>query len=167
MQVKIKKMRNKRIVSAITLKQPWATLVVKGIKDIENRTWKCPEKYIGERILIHAAAKGWRWIEVINYLSANAKAVLNSFGYDAIWLKQLPTCSIIGSVKIVDCVINHPSIWAEKTDMLKLGKLTIEQQKPVYNWVLAEPIEFEKPIPAKGKLSFWQFDTSEIAECLI
>lgn len=47
--------------------------------------------------------------------------------------------AIIGSVMIVDCVVNHPSVWAEKG---------------VYNWVLSNAVLFSEPIPAKGKLSF-------------
>lgn len=44
-------------MKAITIKQPWASLIVHGIKDIENRTWACPWKYIGHRVLIHASGK--------------------------------------------------------------------------------------------------------------
>lgn len=63
------------------------------------------------------------------------------------------TGCIIGSVEIVDCVQNHPSIWAEKG---------------VYNWVLANPVLFNKPIEnVKGKLSFWDFDLKEEAIKLI
>ena len=40
-------------MKAITIKQPWASLIVHGFKNIENRTWACPEKYIGHRVLIH------------------------------------------------------------------------------------------------------------------
>lgn len=152
-------------MKAITVKQPWATLIVKGIKNIENRTWKCPDKYIGERILIHAAAKGWMWIDVLNYLSIGANSVLRTLGYDADWLNQLPTGKIIGSVEIVDCVVNHPSIWAEKSPLCGMGwengipsYLIGKDTNVVYNWVLANPIEFETPIPSKGKLSFWDFD---------
>ena len=43
-------------MKAISIKQPWASLIAHGIKDVENRTWKCPEKYIGQRVLIHASA---------------------------------------------------------------------------------------------------------------
>lgn len=50
--------------------------------------------------------------------------------------------AIIGSVKIVDCVQDHPSVWAERG---------------VFNWVLSDPILFDVPIPAKGKLSFWNY----------
>lgn len=54
--------------------------------------------------------------------------------------------AIIGSVEIIDCVINHPSIWAEKG---------------VYNWLLANPILFKEPIEnVRGKLSFWDYEFS-------
>lgn len=32
-------------MKAISIKQPWASLIAHGIKDIENRTWRCPKKY--------------------------------------------------------------------------------------------------------------------------
>ena len=44
-------------MKAITIKQPWASLIVHGIKDIENRTWPCTKKYLGQRVLIHASGK--------------------------------------------------------------------------------------------------------------
>ena len=36
-------------MKAITIKQPWASLIVHGIKDIENRSWACPWHYIGKK----------------------------------------------------------------------------------------------------------------------
>ena len=47
--------KNNKKMKAISIKQPWASLIAHGIKDIENRTWKCPQKYIGQKILIHAS----------------------------------------------------------------------------------------------------------------
>ena len=38
---------------AISIRQPWASLILKCGKDIENRSW--PTKFRG-RILVHAAA---------------------------------------------------------------------------------------------------------------
>lgn len=75
---------------------------------------------------------------------------------------KIPFGSIIGSVEIVDCVINHPSVWAEKTvrfencvDILLADEKDIHP--PIYNWVLANPVLFDEPIPnVKGKLSFWE-----------
>ena len=42
-------------MKAITIKQPWASLIVHGIKNIENRTWPCPKKYLGQKVLIHSS----------------------------------------------------------------------------------------------------------------
>lgn len=144
-------------MKVITIKQPWASLIVTGIKDVENRTWHCPKKYIGQRVLIHAATKSWDWDRLINYMTN--MGILGAFTakWTRKWLENLPKGAIIGSVEIVDCVINHPSIWAEKTD--KFADIFIN---PIYNWVLENPIMFEKPIPAKGKLSFWEFDMEGI-----
>lgn len=139
-------------MKTITIKQPWAWLEIEGIKDIENRTW--PTNYRG-RVLIHAAAKSWTWNAVLKYLTAAMTKVFNEGGATRTWLDSLTTGAIIGSVEIVDCVINHPSIWAEKTDIDRMVA-----KKPIYNWVLANPIKFSEPIYAKGKLSFWEFNES-------
>ena len=41
-------------MTALTLWQPWGSLVVFGPKRIENRTWQPPRRIIGTRIAIHA-----------------------------------------------------------------------------------------------------------------
>lgn len=138
-------------MKAITIKQPWASLIVEGIKDIENRTWKT--NFRG-KVLIHAAAKSWDWDRLINYMTHMGTLGAFTAKWTRKWLLNLPTGAIIGSVEIVDCVINHPSIWAEKT----IYKHGIAQTKPIFNWVLTSPIKFDKPIPCKGKLSFWDYN---------
>lgn len=50
-------------MKTITIKQSWASLIVHGIKDIENRTWSCPKKYLGQRVLIHSSTV---LVEMIN-----------------------------------------------------------------------------------------------------
>jgi hypothetical protein len=133
--------KNKKIMKAITIKQPWASLIVHGIKDIENRTWPCPRKYIGQRVFIHAAGSHGRKFS-IDLTDAQTKAAFATIAIETMF-GNMPFGSIIGSVEIVGCSINHPSIWAEKG---------------VYNWILANPILFNKPIEnVKGKLSFWDY----------
>lgn len=44
-------------MKAITLWQPWASLVAEGVKTIETRSWAAPAGLIGQTIGIHAAAK--------------------------------------------------------------------------------------------------------------
>lgn len=148
-------------MKAISIKQPWASLIVEGIKDIENRTWKCPEKYIGRRVLIHASSAIVR-STMQGSLTTKQLQCANSglpsiYDFEKMFLKG----AIIGSVEIVDCVINHPSIWAEKTEGvtdINTGEFIPKRDpKPIYNWVLANPIKFPEPIPAKGMLGFWDY----------
>lgn len=80
-------------MKTITIKQPWANLIVMGLKDVENRTWKT--NYRG-RVLVHASA--------VPNVSELCK-----------WEEELgivPKCAIVGSVEIVDCVRDYPSKWA-------------------------------------------------------
>ena len=144
------------IMKALTVKQPWASLIVEGIKDIENRTWKT--NYRG-RILIHSSKMPEKGLpcEVLNSMQYSIVFTANSL--DALIGEN---GVILGSVEIVDCVLNHTSIWAEKTDGVtdsNTGEFIPRREpKPVYNWVLANPVKFETPIPAKGKLGFWEFN---------
>ena len=148
-------------MKAISIKQPWASLIAHGIKDIENRTWKT--NYRG-KVYIHASAKqAGSYDELLNDL----QKIEFKEKYDRVTLrKQHHFSAIIGEVDIVDCVINHPSIWAEKSDNYGrffrngvpayVGK---KENKPIYNWVLDNPVIYEKPIlNVKGKLSFWEFE---------
>ncbi len=100
-------------MKCLSVKQPWASLIFHG-KDIENRTWHT--KYRGE-VLIHVSAKSAGIpSELLNeeqfdYFNINPES--------GIWLQELMagkyiTSAIIGKVDIVDCVTNHPSVWAEK-----------------------------------------------------
>ena len=142
---------------AISIKQPWAYLICAGIKDVENRTW--PTKYRG-RVYIHASAKPvGQYFEIdvftadqLNYLIQSKKINL---------IEKVQLSAIIGHVDIVDCVINYDSIWAEQSDMFRrTHSAGIVSNPPIYNWVLANPVLFDKPIlNVKGKLSFW--DCSE------
>ncbi len=147
-------------MKAISIKQPWTSLIVHGIKDIENRTWACPKKYIGQRVLIHASGKPDKEpYMVFNDAQKDAldDCIMDVFDY------YNQTGSIIGSIEIVDCVINHPSIWAEKTEDYTVGmnpKLheDITGKKVIYNWVLSKPVLYENPLDnIKGKLSFWDY----------
>lgn len=139
-------------MKVLTVKQPYSYLICSGIKPIENRTWKCPQKYIGERVLIHASAN--KKLNLLALTWEQYEDVCNKFDWkETRSVDRWDRSAIIGSVKIVDCVINHPSIWAEKG---------------VYNWVLANPILFDKPIlNVKGKLGFWDYELPEEYETIL
>ncbi|WP_445453111.1 ASCH domain-containing protein [Flavobacterium sp. 25HG05S-40] len=139
-------------MKAVSIKQPWASLIVQGIKGIENRTW--PTKFRGT-VYVHASLKPARF-EFEMPGQATAQEIQISSALNEAEEEELFGC-IIGQVDIVDCVINHPSQWAEKGTV---------NGKQIYNWVLANPVQYKNPIwNVKGKLSFWEPDiTLQICE---
>ena len=145
----------------LSVKQPWARLICSGIKDIENRTWKCPQKYIGERVLIHASAD--KKLNLLALTGEQYEDACDKFDWkETRSVDRWGRSAIIGSVEIVDCRVNHQSIWAEYT------RGWPSDPKVIYHWVLANPILFEKPIlNVKGRLRFWDFDLPEEYEKLL
>lgn len=144
-------------MKALTIKQPWASLIVHGIKDIENRPWRTD--YRGP-LLIHAS----KMIYGGNLKSFLTKEQLEAVGeeYDEVVREQLTHVgAIIGRVDLVDCVVYHESVWAEHDDEIfnvLSPTFPLPKKRVVYNWVLANPVQFVKPIPCPGKLSLWDYD---------
>jgi hypothetical protein len=146
-------------MKALSIKQPWASLIAHGIKDIENRTWRT---HFRGKIYIHTSAKDAGAL----YERLNDKQIeaANNHWTDYPYPNR-PLSAIIGEVDIIDCVVNHHSIWAEKTNGSYVGDgVFVLSEKPIYNWVLANPVLYDKPIlNIKGKLSFWEF--RNLIEC--
>ena len=115
-------------MKAISIRQPWAWLIVNGYKDIENRSWRT--KYRGQ-VLIHAS----QGVKKSEY--ERAKELTDLLGI------TLPTSfetgGIVGVATITDCVEQSESPWffGEKGFVL----------------TDARPIEV---IQMKGKLSFFE-----------
>jgi hypothetical protein len=150
-------------MKALSIKQPWASLIAHGIKDIENRTWRT---HFRGRIYIHASAPKKFNIQLTDEQTKLAVPVL-----ETAFKGTMSFGAIIGEVEIIDCVINHESIWAEKTPIIYTKPLIKDsnlrgykealkmynENKPIYNWVLANPVLYDQPIlNVKGKLSFWE-----------
>ncbi|MEA2060209.1 MAG: ASCH domain-containing protein [Thermodesulfobacteriota bacterium] len=116
-------------MKALSIRQPWAWLIVNGYKDIENRSWKT--KFRG-RFLIHAGytfdKKGYQIIK--------SKEIVNLPETD-----EFPRGGIVGSADLVDCVTASDSPWFEDK----------------FGFVLqnAEPLPF---VPLKGQLGFFYVD---------
>lgn len=89
---------------ALSIRQPWAWLIVNGLKDIENRSW--PTNFRG-RIYVHAG-KGMTREE---YEAAFDTAVAANIGIELPPFDKLERGGIVGAVDIVDCVQESTSLW--------------------------------------------------------
>src|SRR5690606_35594053 len=89
-------------MKGISVRQPWAWLIVNENKDIENRDW--PTKYRGP-VWIHAS-KGMTRSEY-----EDAADFARGLGVTVPPADQLERGGIIGASQITDCVSKSPSRW--------------------------------------------------------
>ena len=91
--------QNRSSQFVISVRQPWAWLIVNGFKDVENRTWLT--NYRG-KIFIHAAQKfdkaGYEW--VVEHFNIQLPAPT-----------KFERGGIVGEAELVDCVTVHESPW--------------------------------------------------------
>lgn len=137
----------------LTVRQPWASLIILGIngiyKDIENRNWHAPQNLIGDRIGIHSAANVKRE-EIEDAIAFCVERGILKPGLDTSKLFTKPylqTGLILGSVRLVDCVRKHSSPWFNGP----------------FGFMVQTPRAFEKPVPAKGQLNFWEYDLAGVS----
>lgn len=123
------------MLPALSIRQPWAWLVVNGHKDIENRDWQTTFR---GRILVHAGQTltGPGYQEVKEFLRTNGLLTPDFPSFDD--MKSM-TGGIVGHVRITDCVATSSSPW-----FVEGG----------YGFVLADakPLPFR---PWKGRLGFF------------
>jgi hypothetical protein len=140
-------------MKALSIKQPWADLIASGAKDIENRSWRT---HFRGRVYIHASAKMADYVFTSEQVKILVKSRLSKH--------DLTFSAIIGEVDIVDCVINHQSIWAEHMRYFTCEETGInilyKGQDYIWNWVLANPVKYDQPIMnVKGSLGFWNYES--------
>lgn len=91
-------------MKALSIRQPWAWLIIMGHKPIENRTWKTDFR---GRIMLHASAGMTRkeYADAVAF-AAEANPLVLIPPYDT-----LKRGGIIGQVTIMDCVSQSKSPW--------------------------------------------------------
>lgn len=131
-------------MKTLTINQPFATLIVEGLKEYEFRTWKT--NYRGE-ILIHAGK------------SVDKKAMKK---YEYLGLEYPKGC-IIGKATITDCIKiddNARKILKEKNSII-YSNIIDNKDWNGYGFKLGNVEKLEN-IEVCGKLSFWEFDYPQI-----
>lgn len=125
-------------MKTLTIKEPWATLIIDGYKKYEFRSWKT--NYRG-KILIHAGKSLEKDI-LIRFKDYNIKC----------------NCGmIIGEAELVDCILVNEKFDEElkKRDLKVYGRSNHSQK---YAWELKNIKKYNKPIPASGKLGLWNYE---------
>lgn len=93
-------------LKALSVRQPWASLLAWGLKPVENRTWST--RFRGP-VLIHAS-KGLTRTEYDNAMDfCIRRCGLGDTHEYLLRFEELKRGGIVGVANIVDCVTDHPS----------------------------------------------------------
>lgn len=133
---------------ALSIRQPWAWLIVNGFKDIENREW--PTVFRGP-LLIHAS----KTLKPADFEAAMlfVESFVNpSLVHQVPDMAELPVGGFVGVAHVVGCVRSSDSPWFTGADT-----------DSGHGFVLANPrpIDF---IPYKGRLNFFNVDLNRVVK---
>jgi activating signal cointegrator 1 len=115
-------------MKALSLHQPWASLIADGRKKIETRDWELLHR---GPLAIHAAQK----ID---------KEACAQFGYDP---DTIPRGAVVCVVTVISCV-RFPNHLVEPD---RYGDFSAGR----YGFLLKLTEKFEQPIPARGYQGLW------------
>lgn len=111
---------------ALSIRQPWAWLIINGYKDIENRSWSTK---VRGPFYVHASK---------TFDEAGYELVREKFSIVMPQPREFERGGLVGIVKLIDCVTSHKSKWFEGP----------------YGFVLSDPdrIDF---VSLAGKMGFF------------
>ena len=147
---------------AITLHQPWASLVAQGVKTIETRSWPAPARLIGQTIAIHAGKR------VVRQPSVPIEEELQArLGEE--WRRTIPAGAVLATAVLagmarvahVDLLTGH-AVHDGRTEVgcaVRSGWTLIDPwgdfRPGRWLWFLTNVHALPEPVPAVGHQSFW------------
>lgn len=177
-------------MKALTLWQPWASLVAEGMKRIETRSWPAPPMLIGERLAIHAAARvptpGRGPMFVGGFHVAQGGTWLHGVDIDI----RMPFGAVLATARLAACLpmvagVPPQDEWLEPWDILTLEPWPIRVAWPGYGsahtvqeyssqgpfgdfavgrwaWLLEDVVPFRAPVPARGGQRIWNWTVASV-----
>jgi len=113
-------------------KKPWASLIVMGLKDVENRNWRTSHR---GPLLIHASKTyDEEGATFLHSTPAYNDECLNLIREGYRFPADFPRGKIIGVVDIADCVTGSLSKWFWGP----------------YGFIIENPERFKKDLPYRG-----------------
>ena len=139
-------------MKAITLWQPWASLIALGIKHYETRSWST--NYRGE-LAIHAAKKIIPFHELFRELPFKQqrfimKQIIRAYGD----YSNMPTGKIIATTNLINVFQTENLVH----NIDQLEKACGGYSPGRFAWHLIVTKMLDEPIPATGKQGFWNYD---------
>lgn len=143
---------------ALTVKQPWAELVLRRQKTVENRSWPLPTPLIGVPLALHAGASAGEL-----RLPGLRLGSLVGLAYEG-GLGQAPTVAeraaltfgaIVGVV-VVEAVVRGIDVAPDRIHATAEGGVTWRQAVGPWCWLLRDVVRLSQPVVCRGRLGAWR-----------
>jgi len=150
-------------IPAITVWQPWATLIALKLKPWEFRRWAAPKRFVGKRLAIHAGARPMRKDELKELL-----LTLRMDGQMGTGLEVEPSIELLERClaglalprsHIVCTVRLGTPLLAKALPAKYVDSNRIDHQ--MFAWPMEEVRALEPPAPATGAQGFWNWKGAE------
>lgn len=146
-------------MKALTVWQPWASLIAAGVKPYEFRGWAAPRGLIGQRIAIHAGARKPRRGEIeelrliVGHGKGGAAGILDGAlpileHAESLWFSAIVCTAVLGEP--FSAANGLPALGITRNDSDRAGHFN-------FAWPLTQIERLEPPIPAKGAQGFWEW----------
>ena len=129
-------------IRALTIWQPWASLMCLGIKRIETRGWAT--RYRGP-LVIHAAKRMVQDPRLEDLLVIRG-----------IRLADLPTGALLGLCDLVDCRLMTPHVIDHLRQNDPHEYLCGDYQPGRYMWLTQNMRPLKEPVAIKGRQGLWK-----------
>lgn len=159
-------------MKALTIWQPWASLIIAGAKPYEFRGWRPPASLIGQRIVIHAGAAKrprdeiqllidlcrWRQVPLVAPFWAETCLIAEKAGavlHQAL-ARELPMSAGIGTA-----IVGEPRLGTEIAEEFGVPRANDSDRDEHANWgwPMREIEAWPEPIPMRGFQGLWNWQT--------
>lgn len=138
-------------MKCISIWQPWASLIVHGMKFFETRSWSAPRSLMGQTLGI-ASTKHITPDQRAAYADPNFQRLYALSGLPP--LDELPRGMLLGTVSLDSVEI----ITEEFLDGITIEERAFGWHEPGnYAWRLRDARSLRHPIPVSGKQGIWDY----------
>jgi len=143
------------VIKAISLKQPWATLVITGAKKYETRSWKTGHR---GALAIHASRSFSAQLARLCQHEPFRSALLAA-GYKK--ASELPRGVLLGTVELLE-VCSTDDIDPRTLSATELAFGDFRPRR--FAFKLGDPARWKKPLAMQGQLNIFDVDLSDQGE---